>query len=141
MGEQWLLVKRGLYYGPNNSGYTGIKDLAGRYDYEDAKKILDRIGKGQFLTILFLRVFPIAPSSLINLAAGSGKIPFFRFLAATIIGMTPGTIMLVVFQKSLMDVFRKPGFFSIFTLFILALSTFIIFRWSRKRFSQYRQHS
>lgn len=35
--EQWLIVKRDLYYGPNDSGYTGIRDLAGRYTYEEAK--------------------------------------------------------------------------------------------------------
>lgn len=27
----FLIIKRGLYYGPNNAGYTGIKDKAGRY--------------------------------------------------------------------------------------------------------------
>ena len=27
----YLLVKRGLYYKPNNQGYTGIKEYAGRY--------------------------------------------------------------------------------------------------------------
>jgi phospholipase D1/2 len=118
----------------------------GRYIFQRffgkrTQKILDRIGKGQFLTILFIRIFPIAPSSLINLAAGSGKVPFLRFLAATILGMAPGTIMLVLFQKSIMDVFREPGYASILTIGILALITFVIFRWSRRRFSQYRQRS
>ncbi len=112
-----------------------------RFFGKKTQKILDRIGKGQFFTILFLRIFPIAPSSLINLAAGSGKIPFLRFLVATMVGMTPGTVMLVVFQKSILDVFRAPGFASFVTLFILATITFFIFRWSRKRFSQYRQRS
>jgi len=126
-------------------GYT-LGRFVGRYIFERffgkrTQKILDRIGKGQFFTILFLRIFPIAPSSLINLAAGSGKVPFFRFLAATILGMTPGTIMLVLFQKSIMDVFRQPGFGSIITLIILAAITYLIYRWSRRRFSQYRQRN
>lgn len=29
--KQYLLVKRGLYYRPNNSGYTALKSDAGRY--------------------------------------------------------------------------------------------------------------
>jgi hypothetical protein len=33
----WLLMKRGLYYRPNDCGYTGIRDHAGRYSAEDAK--------------------------------------------------------------------------------------------------------
>lgn len=33
---KFLLVKRGLYYAPNNNGYTGIKAHAGRYREVDA---------------------------------------------------------------------------------------------------------
>ncbi len=126
-------------------GY-GLGLTAGRFIFERffgkrTKSILERIGKGQFLTILFIRVFPIAPSSLINLAAGSGRIPFFRFLAATLLGMAPGTIMLVLFQKSLMDIFREPGFGPILTLLFLGIVTYFIFRWSKRRFSQYRGRS
>ena len=29
--RQWLLMKRGLLWWPNHCGYTGIRDLAGRY--------------------------------------------------------------------------------------------------------------
>lgn len=29
--KEYLLVKRGLYYRPNNAGYTGLKSEAGRY--------------------------------------------------------------------------------------------------------------
>ena len=31
----YLICKRGLYYMPNSCGYTGIRDLAGRYSLED----------------------------------------------------------------------------------------------------------
>ncbi|BBB13615.1 hypothetical protein [Sphingopyxis sp. FD7] len=34
--HSYLLVKRGLYYRPNNSGYTGFKERAGRYPESDA---------------------------------------------------------------------------------------------------------
>ncbi len=33
---EYLIVKRGLYYRPNMSGYTGIKDNAGRYELKTA---------------------------------------------------------------------------------------------------------
>lgn len=35
--EAWLVVKRGLYYRPEDCGYTGIRDEAGRYTLEEAK--------------------------------------------------------------------------------------------------------
>lgn len=34
--KEYLLIKRGLYYRPDNIGYTGIKDQAGRYNESDA---------------------------------------------------------------------------------------------------------
>jgi len=36
MGEQWLLLKHGLFYRPDNKGYTGIRDEAGRYSRAEA---------------------------------------------------------------------------------------------------------
>lgn len=35
--EPWLIIKRGVYYAPNRSGYIGILDLAGRYTEQEAK--------------------------------------------------------------------------------------------------------
>lgn len=35
--KAWLLVKRDLYFRPNAQGYTGIRDHAGLYTYDDAK--------------------------------------------------------------------------------------------------------
>ena len=34
--RRYLLVKRGLYYAPDNMGYTGVKERAGRYTQADA---------------------------------------------------------------------------------------------------------
>ena len=34
--RRYLLMKRDLYYAPDNKGYTGIKDKAGRYLESDA---------------------------------------------------------------------------------------------------------
>jgi hypothetical protein len=37
----YLLVKRGLFYRPDNKGYTGIKDHAGLYSKEEAEAYAD----------------------------------------------------------------------------------------------------
>jgi hypothetical protein len=37
MSEQYVILKRGLFYAPDAQGYTGIRDLAGRYSKADAE--------------------------------------------------------------------------------------------------------
>lgn len=34
--DEWLIVKRDLYWAPDGMGYTGIRDEAGRYTHEAA---------------------------------------------------------------------------------------------------------
>lgn len=41
MINKYLLLKRGLYWGPNRSGYTGLKREAGRYDEVEARALAD----------------------------------------------------------------------------------------------------
>ncbi len=41
MSDDWLIVKRDLYFRPDRQGYTGIRDLAGRYSYEEANGYAD----------------------------------------------------------------------------------------------------
>lgn len=36
MSEPYVILKRGLFYGPQSQGYTGIRDLAGRYSKAEA---------------------------------------------------------------------------------------------------------
>lgn len=35
--DGWLLLKRGLYWRPNSSGYTGVKSEAGRYRFMEVE--------------------------------------------------------------------------------------------------------
>lgn len=40
-GSLYLIEKRGLYYRPDAAGYTGLKEEAGRYSFEEA---VERVG-------------------------------------------------------------------------------------------------
>ncbi len=54
MSEEYLLVKRDLYWRPGGAGYTGIKDKAGRYSREDAQKMV-----GEGVTMVKLEDAPV----------------------------------------------------------------------------------
>lgn len=36
--DEWLLIKRDLYWRPNSCGYTGLRDEAGRYTHAEASR-------------------------------------------------------------------------------------------------------
>lgn len=57
--DAWLIVKRDLYYMPNAQGYTGIRDLAGRYSHDEAKgHVYDAGPRGNSITIVKLTEAP-----------------------------------------------------------------------------------
>lgn len=35
--DAWLIIKHGLYYKPGSHGYTGVRDLAGRFSKREAE--------------------------------------------------------------------------------------------------------
>lgn len=138
----WALAYIVLGIIANVAAVYGLGRMAGRYFFRKffgkrTREILHRIGDGHFLALVLLRIVPIAPNSVVTLAAGAGRIPFLRFILATLIGMAPGTIMLVLFQKSIMDLFRDPSVGSVLILILLTLTAILIYRWSRLRFSNY----
>jgi phospholipase D1/2 len=67
--------------------------------------------------VLAVRVFPVAPFTIVNLVAGASHIRFRDFLIGTALGMAPGIGTVSIFSDQLVAVFREP---SLATLSILA---------------------
>jgi len=140
MNQALAHIVLGIVTNVSTSYFVG--HTAGRYFFRrffgaKVRNILRRVGNGHFLTLVALRIVPLAPNSLINLTAGVGHVPFFRFLGATIVGMTPGMLILVVFQKSLFSVLEKPEVVSVLLLVALVVLTLVVAQWSLRRFSHY----
>jgi uncharacterized membrane protein YdjX (TVP38/TMEM64 family) len=118
-------------------GHAAGRYLSRRYFGGRVRNVLKRVGNGHFLTLVALRVVPVAPNSLINLTAGIGHVPFFRFLGATLVGMAPGLLLLVVFQKSLFSVLENPEVLSVLLLVAVVVFALLLAQWSLRRFSHY----
>lgn len=99
------------------------------------QKIIKALGSGNLGALVLLRIVPIAPNNLINLTAGASRIPFPRFAFATFLGMAPGTVLLIMFQKNIIDVIRHPTWWSVGFLLGLAILSVMTFRWIKQRFS------
>jgi len=56
---------------------------------------------GGFLWLLRLRLIPVVPFNLLNLAAGLAGMPWRTFAAATALGIVPGTVIYTYFADAI----------------------------------------
>jgi phosphatidylserine/phosphatidylglycerophosphate/cardiolipin synthase-like enzyme/uncharacterized membrane protein YdjX (TVP38/TMEM64 family) len=68
-----------------------------------------KISRKGLLPILVVRIFPVAPNTFINFMAGAVRIPFRDYILGTFIGILPGGLSLVFFQRGLVRFVSDPG--------------------------------
>ena len=81
---------------------------------------LDRLirpaGRHGFLTVLTLRIFPVAPFTLVNVFVGAWGIRFWDFFTASIVGRIPGIILLTLAGVQIENFLRQPHVISVVLL-------------------------
>ena len=95
----------GGYWLARALGRDGVRFLAG-----DRLAVVDRFAAaGGFPWLLRLRLVPVVPFNLLNLAAGLSVMPWPPFAAATAIGILPGTIVYTWFADALVAGSREAS--------------------------------
>lgn len=104
--------------------------LAARYIFADsARKRLGAVGEkinagftaGAFNYMLFLRLVPVFPFFLVNLAPALTSIPLRTYVIATFVGIIPGTFVFVNLGETLGRIESLQGLVSFQTLGAFAL--------------------
>ena len=72
-------------------GAAGLQDIA--QDQRHAKTFADGFRRDAFNYMLFLRLVPLFPFFLINLGAGLTRVPLRTYVAATMLGILPGSFV------------------------------------------------
>lgn len=86
-------------------GRDGVRGLVGR-----RLAAVDRVVEtGGFLWLLRLRLVPVVPFNLLNLAAGLTAIQWSTFAAVTALGILPGTIIYTWFANALVAGSREAS--------------------------------
>ncbi|WP_295137555.1 VTT domain-containing protein [uncultured Reyranella sp.] len=107
-----------LYASAGVAASAGIMFAAGaRFGQEVLRRLLgqrwdrlrDRLQRRGLLAVVALRVIPVAPFSLINLAAGAGSIRFVDFGLGTLIGMGPGLVAIALMGDRIAKVLADPS--------------------------------
>jgi len=110
-------------------GRDKVRRLAGsRLD-----RVKRRLADHGFVTMLTVRVVPIAPYTVVNIVAGAFHIRFRDFIFGTILGMAPGILAITVFERQLEVAIREPGAGSLGLLAAVVAAIVFIVIMFRKR--------
>lgn len=87
----------GAFWLARTLGRDGVRALAG-----DRLAGLDRLAEQKgHIWLLRLRLIPVVPFNVLNLAAGLAAMPWRRYAVATAIGILPGTLVYTYFADAI----------------------------------------
>ena len=104
-------------------GHLVGRDFIRRYAGRRADRLSRRLANRGVLATIVVRVVPVAPFAVVNMLAGSSRLRFRDYALGTIIGMTPGLLLMVAFVDSAVEAVRRP---SIVTVSIVVLVAALI---------------
>ncbi|EHJ47625.1 SNARE associated golgi family protein [Solidesulfovibrio carbinoliphilus subsp. oakridgensis] len=102
-------------------GRGTIRRLAGRR----LNRLSRHLASLGVLAVMFVRLVPVAPFSIINMVAGASHLPFGRFMLGTFLGMAPGIVILSLFTDRLRQAIVQPGWRNL-SLFLLAAGALLL---------------
>lgn len=89
------------------------RDTARRLSGSWLNRLSRRLGRRGLISIMAVRVIPVAPFTIVNLVAGVSHISFRDFVLGTLLGMTPGLLAMVIFADRLHDALIEPNLITI----------------------------
>ncbi|HZO12122.1 MAG TPA: VTT domain-containing protein [Polyangiaceae bacterium] len=122
-------------------GYSLGRALGGefveRQSNRSVESIKNALRKGGILSIVTLRVIPVAPFAVVNMAAGAARVSARDFVIGTVVAMTPGILGLSVLIDRIMAALRHPTFgaWTVVGALLLAMAALFagIMKWARRR--------
>ena len=86
-------------------GKQWVREMAGER-VQAMSRFLARRG---IVSVMTVRLVPVAPFMLINLMAGASHIAFRDYLVGTLLGLIPGIVLISVFGESLVRVLQESS--------------------------------
>jgi uncharacterized membrane protein YdjX (TVP38/TMEM64 family) len=103
-------------------GRDAISQLSGGYIHNISQKLAKR----GILTIIIVRIVPVAPFTIINLVAGASHIKRNDFLLGSLIGLLPGVTAVSLLANSIASTLMNPSPTNIAVLGAVALMIYSI---------------
>lgn len=83
--------------------------LVDRFGGPKVDALVARLRQRGLPTMVFVRVVPVAPFVLVNVAAGAFRVRLADYLIGTVVGILPGVVFITWFTDSLAAALRNPG--------------------------------
>lgn len=118
--------------------YLG-RDLMMRFHSQRLSRLGSWLAERGILTVMAMRMLPVAPFTVLNIVAGASGIRFRDFVLGSVLGMLPGLAAVSLFVDRLVVALRDPGWktYSIAVAVGVALAggLWLIGRWLGHRVS------
>ncbi len=85
------------------------RGLVRRYAGDLLNRLSRKLSDTGLIAVITFRVIPVAPFSVINVAAGASEIRFRDFALGSFIGLIPGTLAVVLVEDRILESLRHPG--------------------------------
>ena len=99
-------------------------------------KISRKIARHGIINIIFVRIVPIAPFTVINLVAGASHINFRDYVLGTLVGMTPGVMAVAIIADRIYATVQDPRIYTSMWLVVsvafIAFVAFLLVNWLRR---------
>jgi phospholipase D1/2 len=102
------------------------------------RQVSRRLGRRGILTIITVRIVPVAPFAVLNLLAGTMHINVREFVIGTAVGMLPGIIALAVFAEGLLSLIGQADLRAV-ALILVGILALAGLAWVGKRLMGHRQ--
>jgi uncharacterized membrane protein YdjX (TVP38/TMEM64 family) len=125
----WLLSGSLGYAIGRAIGHPTLRKLVGaRLDV-----LIQRAERHGFLTVLTIRVLPLAPYTVGNMFMGASDIGFRDFVAGSIVGKIPGMILLTFAGVQIQNALRNPAVGTVIAVVLLLVLIPVATSWITKR--------
>ncbi len=114
-------------------GRNTVRRFAGR----KLGELNRRLARRGLMTIILVRIIPVAPFTVINMVAGASRIRFRDFMIGSAIGLLPGITGMSIFTDRLAAAIEQPTLLAFAVLAavvgILIVSGWALWRWDERR--------
>lgn len=129
----WIAFLCG-YFGGHASALLGFgagrtfgKPLVRKIGSRSIGKLDDHLKERGILSVAIIRVLPVAPFVVVNVAAGASKLNFNSFNWGTLAGMFPGMLAVVILTRQIDQAVTDPGWKNFGYLFAAIVVIGVVF--------------